>query len=451
MLPDEYEELNSGKGEGVAFRGRAMVELKTIDGELPDVPVEDIGAGDVLKVQTFMRKRRYKLHAAFFNATMVSAIDAPVEFEVSIGNYGNKLDEYMAPSASSTQPTNAVFDGSHYYFLPWGGTKPCVVVDAQWEDIAWRLEALNLFDGIFAALESNIDQVKVGLKAKLPTAELSQLLLSALHQLVDDCSKPLPEPVTGQHFPTELDHLTKQYRELELKNLVDMATMRKNATDIHEVLSEAENFLHILKNLSVEPQNSIPDVIIWMISGEKRQAYYRIPAHTVFYSQNPLYCGRYCGKIQSIQMKYPGSKGEKQHNVPALLRIKLWFGLQSQEDVWHKMQREGEMAVFAETYENQMKILGNWTNKPMPKPKFSDSQGKVKLTKEGFVPPQCWKWDGEWYINPELSMLYDKDTGHKTFIDDVYECQMRLPGSNWVESSIPWSNVKGDSSPLKER
>lgn len=36
-------------------------------------------------LQKFMRRRKYKLHAAFLNATMVSAIDAPVEFEVSIG------------------------------------------------------------------------------------------------------------------------------------------------------------------------------------------------------------------------------------------------------------------------------------------------------------------------------------------------------------------------------
>jgi hypothetical protein len=34
-----------------------------------------------------MRRRKYKLHAAFLNATMVNAIDAPVEFEVSIGEY----------------------------------------------------------------------------------------------------------------------------------------------------------------------------------------------------------------------------------------------------------------------------------------------------------------------------------------------------------------------------
>ncbi|XP_052773227.1 myoferlin-like isoform X7 [Mya arenaria] len=451
-LPDEYEDLNKGKGEGVAFRGRALVELKTIGGELPEVPVDDIGSEDVLKIQKFMRKRKYKLHAAFFNATMVSAIDAPVEFEVSQGNYGNKLDDYIAPCASSTQPTNAVFDGSNYYFLPWGGTKPCVDVEAHWEDVSWRLETLNLFEGIIAALEENIEEVRVGIKAKLPTPELAQLLISALDQLVEDTKKPLPKPQTGTHLATELDNLLSEYRLIELESLREMATnLRENATDVSEALSEAENFIQILKNIAVEPQNSMPDVIIWMISGEKRIAYFRIPAHTLLYSKNPLYCGKNCGKMQSIQLQYPGSKGEKDVKVPALLRIKLWLGLQAQEENWQKMQREGEMAVFAETYENQVSILGNWTNRGplMSRPKFSDSQGKVKLYKEKFEPPPGWRWEEDWYINPELSMLYDKDAGHRTFIDDVYECQMRLPGTNWVEASRPWTNVKGDLSPSK--
>jgi len=39
------------QGEGVAFRGRALVELKTIGGELPEIPVEDIPGEDVLKIQ----------------------------------------------------------------------------------------------------------------------------------------------------------------------------------------------------------------------------------------------------------------------------------------------------------------------------------------------------------------------------------------------------------------
>jgi len=97
-----------------------------------------------LSHQKYLRRRRFSLHTAFINATMISEIDAPVEFEVSIGNYGNKLDDQLPASVSTTQPTNAVFDGCHYYFLPWGDSKPCVTVDCQWEDVTFRLETVNL-------------------------------------------------------------------------------------------------------------------------------------------------------------------------------------------------------------------------------------------------------------------------------------------------------------------
>ena len=38
-------------------------------------------------------------------------------------------------------------------------------------------------------------------------------------------------------------------------------------------------------------------------------------------------------------------------------------------------------------------------------------------------------------------MMYDKDAGHRTFMEDVYENQMRIPGASWIESSRPWTNV----------
>lgn len=59
-------------------------------------------------------------------------------------------------------------------------------------------------------------------------------------------------------------------------------------------------------------------------------------------------------------------------------------------------------------YENQISILGSWTNKGplMSRPKFSDSQGKVSLPKEKFEPPPGWAWEGDWYISPELRYVY---------------------------------------------
>lgn len=48
----------------------------------------------------------------------------------------------------------------------------------------------------------------------------------------------------------------------------------------------------------------MPDVIIWMLRGEKRVAYSRIPAHQVLYSTfSEQACGQHCGKTQSIFLK----------------------------------------------------------------------------------------------------------------------------------------------------
>ncbi len=48
----------------------------------------------------------------------------------------------------------------------------------------------------------------------------------------------------------------------------------------------------------------MPDVIIWMLRGEKRVAYSRIPAHQVLYSSySEQACGQYCGKTQTVFMK----------------------------------------------------------------------------------------------------------------------------------------------------
>lgn len=68
----------------------------------------------------------------------------------------------------------------------------------------------------------------------------------------------------------------------------------------------------------VQPQNSMPDVIIWMLRGEKRVAYNRIPAHQVLYSTfSEQACGQHCGKTQTIFLKV--------HTVCRLKCASRWF------------------------------------------------------------------------------------------------------------------------------
>ena len=44
-----------------------------------------------------------------------------------------------------------------------------------------------------------------------------------------------------------------------------------------------------------------------MISGNKRIAYYRIPAHDLLYSVDKDACGKFCGKIIELSLKVTDS------------------------------------------------------------------------------------------------------------------------------------------------
>ena len=104
----------------------------------------DTGINVCVPLQPFLRRRKYKLYGAFFSATMIYPIDTPVEFEVSIGNYGNKLDTNTPAQSSTTPPSNPLYDGKYYHYLPWFEQKPCVVVDSQWEDCTYRITSMNI-------------------------------------------------------------------------------------------------------------------------------------------------------------------------------------------------------------------------------------------------------------------------------------------------------------------
>lgn len=53
----------------------------------------------------------------------------------------------------------------------------------------------------------------------------------------------------------------------------------------------------------LQPQDSLPDVFIWVISSGRRVAYQRIPGRELIYSVVDEECGRHCGKVQTMFLK----------------------------------------------------------------------------------------------------------------------------------------------------
>ncbi|CAB1341783.1 unnamed protein product [Coregonus sp. 'balchen'] len=438
-LPDPYEELNFGKGEGVAYRGRVLIELSTqLEGKA-DRKLDNISSDDILVAQKYQRRRKFSLCAVFHSSCMLQEPGEPIQFEVSIGNYGNKLDSTCMPLASTTQYSCAVFDGNHYYYLPWADTKPVVILTSFWEDISHRLDSVNIILCIADRLESNLTSLRTAILAKASEAHLAEIWLKLINLMIEDLSSFQVPELEGRPNLTALDVQIKKLRDSAVASIREMAKrMKEEATDVIATLTDIEDWLERLKQLAEEPQNSMPDVVIWMLRGERRVAYARLPAHQILYSTySEQACGKYCGRTQTIFMQYPMDKN-KGVKIPVQLRVNMWLGLSAHEKKFNSFS-EGTFSVFAEMYENQAQVFGKWgTTGLVCRHKFSDVTGKVKLKQERFMPPRAWEWEGD--------LLTEADAGHTEFTDEVFQSETRFIGGEWKPAAEPFTDVNGQKS-----
>ncbi|KTF86144.1 hypothetical protein cypCar_00025393, partial [Cyprinus carpio] len=103
-------------------------------------------------------------------------------------------------------------------------------------------------------------------------------------------------------------------------------------SNVKDKIKLAQNFLHKLRFLTDEPQHSVPDIYIWMISNNKRIAYARVPSKDILFSPVEEETGKDCGKVQTIFFKLPGKKsfGPAGWTVQAKTELYLWLGLNRQ-------------------------------------------------------------------------------------------------------------------------
>ncbi|XP_044862554.1 myoferlin-like isoform X5 [Mauremys mutica] len=445
-LHDPYEKLNSGSEEGVAYRGRILVELNTSMDRTPRQEIEEIPAEAVARVERYLSRRKYGLCAIFYSATMLPAIKELIQFEVSIGNYGNKFDVTCKPCASTTQYSQAVFDGNHYHYLPWYDTKPMVAITSFWEDASYYMDTLNILHSTRDRLTLNLDALRSVRTAEDPS--LGDVWKKLLKELLEDCNRPLPS-LEGRVTATVLDQQLRDLRGRLLHQVARSAERLSAGMNPNTLILKVEDWLQRINTITPEPQASMPDVVIWMLCKEKRVAYARVKAHTIMFSKaGPCACGKLCGKTHTLFLKSPQRDGKD--TIHGQLRMRMWLSLvsDSQEFMRHC---EGKIGVYAETYENQVKIFGKWGPKGlMQHPSFSDITGKIGVPRDKFQLPKGWHWDGDWAVEPQRRLLLDTETNHSEVLEEVYENESRQPGEEWAPAPSPNTDAGGAAVSPKE-
>ncbi|XP_063694280.1 myoferlin-like isoform X6 [Bolinopsis microptera] len=528
----KYEDLNKGDEPGIAYRGRILMELGSNMGE-PDPALKNksnIPQNESDDVMSSLRRHKYHLFTSFDTGNMIREKDSQVEFEVSIGDYGNSLSMNGSTHPSTTQPCNAVYDGTHYYFMPWSSSKPAVIIHSEWEDVEFRVETYNTMMWTLEYMEEEVRKFQIIELARAKQSDLSTKCNEMIQNLISELTGlALPEPpenatkldrnlhklrlfqiglvknleeetpefvginldrlddvVIDIDDETKLDQIEEEEEDDEAEGALIELSDDEDTSDLpmpasgslkdeedeentnavffdccldeleamqsgclqkvapEKKLSRVANVISKFKSLCFEPQISVPDVFIWIMSGTSRIGYTRIPIHEILYTENERGRGKNCGKTGSYFLKKP-----MKEKIGAHLSMNIWFGKFEHVASAFKTPSGSEVTVFAETYENEMSVCGSWTTKLLPRPKWSDSTGKYEITKDSFEPPEAWRFDGDWIIQVDKAISFDNERGLTVFRETVFQGQTRKPGAKWTASSTDtwWQDEKGDDSP----
>nr|XP_027789243.1 otoferlin isoform X7 [Marmota flaviventris] len=162
-------------------------------------------------------------------------------------------------------------------------------------------------------------------------------LRGVLEELSCGCHRflSLADKDQGHSSCTRLDRERLKSCMRELESMGQQARSLRAQVKRHTVrdkLRLCQNFLQKLRFLADEPQHSIPDVFVWMMSSNKRVAYARVPSKDLLFSIVEEELGKDCAKVKTLFLKLPGKRGfgSAGWTVQAKLELYLWLGLSKQ-------------------------------------------------------------------------------------------------------------------------
>ncbi|KAK2501375.1 hypothetical protein MC885_007462 [Smutsia gigantea] len=243
----------------------------------------------------------------------------------------NETHSVPIPMASTTHPEKPlVMEGNrNYNYLPFEAKKPCVYFISSWGDQTFRLHWSNMLEKMADLLEESIEEVRELIKVSEEAPE--EKMKTVLKDFISQCSAFISEaerkPKMLNQTTLDKKRLTLCWEELEAmaKAAKGMIRQQKKKSSLDETIHEAQTFVEKIRFLVDEPQHTIPDVFIWMLSNSKRVAYARIASKDLFYSPIRETMGKHCGKIDTHFLKLPG-KRPAGWSVQAKVDVYLWLG-----------------------------------------------------------------------------------------------------------------------------
>uniref|UniRef100_A0A8C4YDY2 C2 domain-containing protein n=1 Tax=Gopherus evgoodei TaxID=1825980 RepID=A0A8C4YDY2_9SAUR len=373
-LRDVHKDLNEGLGEGIFYRGRILLAISVeifsspsaVDGkrkekqggdeagspeeaEQPSEVTVEVEELHPLPENSLGVKEEFLLYAAFFEVTMMdpSIGSKPVRFEISIGkcelwvilmwaplispldviplciieSLGMGTERWVSHLVGVPWPLDYRVSLTLAHCLPLLHEKPCVYVWSYWEDHTWRLYNSNWIVKIAERLIHVFGAVPC-------LRDVESMVLSQGSQALSNHRQySLNAEKKTMSRPNNLDRcrLKSLTHNIILCAKQGLRVRRRlTRANVKEKVNDTKRILGKLRSLAKEPQCTLPDVLLWMFTNNKRVAYTRIPAQNVLYSVVEEEKGKDCAKIQTVFLKVPGSRtGE----IFAKLEIYMWLGV----------------------------------------------------------------------------------------------------------------------------
>uniref|UniRef100_A0AAQ4Q0Y1 Fer-1 like family member 6 n=1 Tax=Gasterosteus aculeatus aculeatus TaxID=481459 RepID=A0AAQ4Q0Y1_GASAC len=385
-IGDDTVELNEGIGEGVSYRGRVYMELAVeilsggsgSESKLSRMvkPLKDAKAGkgggkdagaaaggaadddkgkaaaaEVLPVESppalDADNESFVLFGALFEATMIDRKigDKPISFEFSIGNCGNVLEppEKTAPRPTSPALRRRALD------VPPGSSAPSTSPTSP----LLPRESADAPPSSRSTTPPQRPLIVEGNKLSRFAAELHRksdpgaehLLKTVLKEFCMDARYLKAEGKSS--YLTQLDRKRLTLCKQELESMIGEAQFavegKRKTGGVKEMLQHATKLTQRIRFLVEEPQHTVPDVFVWLLSNNKRVAYARLRARDLLHSSSREARGIHCGKIITLFLKPPG-KRVADLSVQAKVDVYLWYGTSS--DAVHML--DGLPAGFSE-------------------------------------------------------------------------------------------------------